>query len=87
MDRLQTEFENAWRACSQAVEKIFLLLLTIVIVFFQGILKLLLALYQGIDHSSTWLVPGKYTWQLKRQVTHEEPEVPPVRVETVISLK
>ena len=85
MDRLQTEFENAWRACSRAVEGIVLLLLTIVIVIFQGILKCLLALYEWIDHSSTWLVPGKYTWQLKTQVSHEEPKVPPVRVETVIS--
>ena len=85
MDRLQTEFENAWRACSRAVEGIVLLLLTIVIVIFQGILKCLLALYDWIDHSSTWLVPGKYTWQLKTQVRQEEPKAPPVRVETVIS--
>jgi hypothetical protein len=84
MDRLQTEFENAWRACSRAVEGIFLLLLTIVIVFFQGILKCLLALYQWIDHSSTWLVPGKYTWQLNREVIHEEPAVTTARAETAI---
>jgi hypothetical protein len=85
MDRLQSEFENAWRACCRAIEGIALLLLTIVIVFLQGCLKGLLALYQWIDHSSTWLVPGKYTWQLKKQVAREEPEITPVRAETAIS--
>jgi len=85
MDRLQNEFVNAWRACSRAVEGIALLLLTIVIVLFQGILKCLLALYQWIDHSSTWLVPGKYTWQLNREVIPEEPTATPVRAETAAS--
>jgi hypothetical protein len=85
MDRLQTEFENAWRACSRAIEGIILLLLTIGIVFFQGILKCLLALYREIDHSSTWLVPGKYTWQVKKEVVRDEPEVAPVRAGTAAS--
>ena len=86
MDRLQNEFVNAWRACSRAVEGIALLLLTIVIVLFQGILKCLLALYEWIDHSSTWLVPGKYTWQLNRKVIPEEPTAAtPVQAETAAS--
>jgi hypothetical protein len=85
MDRLQTDFEYAWRACCRAVEGIALLLLSILIVTLETCLKALTALYRWIDQSSTWLVPGKYTWQLKKHRPDAEPEIRPVRAETAAS--
>ena len=84
MDRLQTDFENAWRASSKAVEGIALLLLSILIVALQTCLKGLLALYRWIDQSSTWLVPGKYTWQLDTRTDDKESGMTPVRAKTAL---
>jgi hypothetical protein len=84
MDRLQTDFENAWRASSKAIEGIALLLLSILIVGLQTCLKGLLALYRWIDQSSTWLVPGKYTWQLDTRPDNTESGITPVRAETAL---
>lgn len=84
MDRLQTDFENAWRASCKAVEGIALLLLSILIVVLQTCLKGLTALYRWIDQSSTWLVPGKYTWRLDTQHDNKEPGITPVRAETAL---
>jgi len=73
MDRLQTDFENAWRASCKAVEGIALLLLSVLIVVLQTCIKGLAALYGWIDQSSTWLVPGKYTaWQFNTQPDNKE---------------
>jgi hypothetical protein len=78
MDRLQTDFENAWRASCKAVEGIALLLLSIVIFLLQTCLKAVIALYHWIDQSSTWLLPGKYTWQLNMQPDkNKEPDMQP----------
>ena len=84
MDRLQTDFENAWRASCKAVEGIALLLLSVVIVVLQTCIKCVVALHGWIDQSSTWLVPGKYTaWQLNTQPDNKEQGIRPVRAETV----
>jgi hypothetical protein len=58
MDRLQTDFENAWRASSKAVEGIALLILSIAIVSLEGCLKGVTLVYRWIEQSS-WLIPGK----------------------------
>jgi hypothetical protein len=60
MDRLQTDFENAWQASSKAVEGIALLLLSLVIAGLEGCLKAVVGLYRWIEHSA-WLIPGKQT--------------------------
>lgn len=60
MDRLQTDFENAWQASSKAVEGIALLLLSVVIVGLEGCLKSVTVVYHWIEQSS-WLIPGKET--------------------------
>ena len=84
MDRLQTDFENAWRASCKAVEGIALLLLSVLIVVLQTCIKGLTALYRFIDQSTTWLVPGKYTaWQFNTQPDNEEQGIRPVQAETV----
>ncbi len=83
MDRLQTDFENAWQASCKAVEGIALLLLSILIVGLQTCIKGLTAVYRWVDQSSTWLVPGKYTtWQLNTQPDNKEPGIRPVQAET-----
>ncbi len=58
MDRLQTDFENAWRASGKAVEGIALLILSIAIVSLEGCLKGVTLVYRWIEQSS-WLIPGK----------------------------
>ena len=58
MDRLHTDFENAWRASSKAVEGIALLLLSIAIVSLEGCLMGVTFVYHWIEQSS-WLIPGK----------------------------
>jgi hypothetical protein len=83
MDRLQTDFENAWRASCKAIEGIALLLLSILIVCLQTCVKGLTSLYRWIDQSSTWLVPGKYTtWQLNTKSDSKESGLRPVRAGT-----
>ena len=84
MDRLQTDFENAWRASCKAVEGIALLLLSVLIVVLQTCIKGLVSVYRWIDQSSTWLVPGKYTtWQLNTHPDNEKPGLGPARAGTV----
>jgi hypothetical protein len=84
MDRLQTDFENAWRASCKAIEGIALLLLSVLIFCLQTCIKGLTALYRWIDQSSTWLVPGKFTaWQLNTQAENKEPGISPAQAETV----
>jgi hypothetical protein len=58
MDRLQTDFENAWRASSTAIEGIALLFLSVIIVFLEGCLNGIIAVYRWIEKNS-WLIPGK----------------------------
>jgi hypothetical protein len=58
MDRLQTDFENAWRACSTAIEGIALLFLCVAIVCLEGCLNGIKVLYRWIEKSN-WLIPGK----------------------------
>ena len=58
MDRLQIDFENAWRASSTAIEGIALLFLSVIIVCLEGCLNGIIAVYHWIEKSN-WLVPGK----------------------------
>jgi hypothetical protein len=49
-----------------------------VIFLLQTCLKAVIALYHWIDQSSTWLLPGKYTWQLNMQPDkNKEPDMQP----------
>ena len=58
MDRLQTDFENAWRASSTAIEGIALLFLSVIIVCLEGCLNGIITVYRWIEKSN-WLIPGK----------------------------
>ena len=83
MDRLQTDFENAWRSSCKAVEGIALLLLSILIVGLQGCLKGVTSMHQWIEQSGSWLVPGKNTtWQLDTKPDNKESGLRPVRTGT-----